>query len=114
MLLLITYDLVQPEQQNRNYKPVYDAIQYCGYNNKDKYKRILESVWLVHTDITIEECYHIVKDAMLEGDELFIVDITNSNFIGWLQFKVRRWIKKHIPQTIITKLKLTRIFGRTQ
>lgn len=91
MLVLITYDLRQPD---RNYNALYDAIKYCG----NAWWHYLESVWIVSTNLTPQECYSRVKPNMDDNDHLLIVDITNQQRQGWLPTKAWDWLKANDHQ----------------
>lgn len=88
MLVLITYDLKQPE---RNYDTMYEAIKQCG----TAWWHYLESVWIVNTHSTPQECYNRIKPNMDDNDYLFIVDITKQNRQGWLPTKAWEWLKEN-------------------
>ena len=86
MLLLITYDLKQPD---RNYNALYDAIKNCG----KRWWHYLESVWIVYVEnSTPQECYNHIHPYMDNNDNLFIVDITDKDFYGWLPKDAWRWL----------------------
>lgn len=86
MLVLISYDLKTPD---KDYAPLYEAIKNCG----DKWWHYLESVWLVHTNLTPNECFERLRENFDTGDRCFVVDITNQQRQGWLPSKAWDWIK---------------------
>ena len=88
MLILISYDLKQPD---RDYATLYEAIK----STSNAWWHYLESVWLVDTQLEPEDCYRIIRTTIDENDSLFIVDITGQKNQGWLPSKAWEWIKLH-------------------
>lgn len=89
MLILITYDLKQPD---RDYASLYESIKTCG----DSWWHYLDSVWLIHSDtLSASQCYDRIRDNIDDNDNLFVVEITGKNRQGWLPSKAWEWIKKH-------------------
>lgn len=88
MLILITYDLKQP---NKDYEALYDAIKGCGSN----WWHYLESTWLIQTNISPDECAKRLRQAMDDDDFLLVVDITRQQRQGWLPSKAWDWIKQY-------------------
>jgi len=89
MLILITYDLKQP---NRDYSSLYESIKSCGTT----WWHFLESVWIIHTnDLDPNECYHRIRECIDDKDNLLVVDITNRNRQGWLPSKAWDWIRQN-------------------
>ncbi len=86
MILLISYDLKQPD---RNYESLYDTIKQCG----TKWWHYLESVWLIKTDLTPQLCFERLHRKIDENDYLFIVDISRKSHEGWLPKSAWEWIK---------------------
>ena len=86
MLMLITYDLRQPD---RNYDAMYEAIKHCG----SAWWHYLGSVWIVNTRFTPQECYDRIKPNMDANDYLFIVDISQKERQGWLPTKAWDWLR---------------------
>lgn len=86
MLVLITYDLKSPD---KDYVPLYDSIKNCG----SKWWHYLESVWLVHTNLSAKECFERLRENLDSGDRCMVVDITNQQRQGWLPSKAWDWIK---------------------
>lgn len=86
MLVLISYDLKQPD---RDYSVLYEAIKSTG----KAWWHYLESVWIVDTAQDPEACYNMIKPAMDDNDFLFIVEITEMKNQGWLPSKAWEWIK---------------------
>ena len=88
MILLITYDLKQP---NRDYESLYEAIKKCG----SSWWHYLESTWIVHTTISVDECAKRLRQTMASDDSLLVVDITAQSRQGWLPSKAWDWIKQY-------------------
>lgn len=86
MLLLITYDL---KPSDKDYKPLYEAIKNVG----NKWWHYMESVWLVHTDLSPSDCFERLKEYFTQDDNCLIVDITGQSRQGWLPSKAWDWIK---------------------
>ena len=86
MLVLISYDLKQPD---RDYTSLYDAIKQLG----KAWWHYLESVWIVDTTQDPEACYNLIKPTIDDNDSLFIVEITRMKNQGWLPSKAWEWIK---------------------
>lgn len=86
MILLITYDLKQPD---RDYSSLYDTIK----SSCTTWWHYLESVWIVKTDLTVDACSDMLHNAMDENDMLFVVDITGMKHQGWLPSKAWEWFK---------------------
>lgn len=85
-LFLITYDLKKPGQ---NYTELYDAIKNLG-----DWQHPLESTWVVKVSsfITAEDIYARIHPTMDKSDYLFVVDITDKNYYGWLSRNFWSWI----------------------
>lgn len=88
MLILITYDLKQPD---RDYETLYEAIKQCG----DMWWHYMESVWMIHTDLTPAQCFERLHPNIDANDYLFLVDITNQARQGWLPKDAWSWLKQN-------------------
>lgn len=88
MIVLITYDLTQP---NRNYEALYTAIKQCG----TVWWHYMESVWLIRTELKPTDCFDRLHPNMDDNDYLFIVDISNRPRQGWLPKDAWEWIKNN-------------------
>lgn len=86
MLVLITYDLKQPD---RDYATLYESIKQCG----SVWWHYLDSVWIIRTDLSPAQCFERVHPNMDNNDYLFIVDITQRSRQGWLPTDAWEWIK---------------------
>lgn len=84
--ILISYDLIKPD---KNYSKLSDHLE--SYEN---YKRILESVWLIITDLTAQEVRDAADDYIDQDDQIFVVDITG---------KATAW--RHLPDNVATWIK---------
>lgn len=87
MIVLITYDLKSIE---KDYTPLYEAIKNCGSD----WWHYMESVWIVKTEISPQECFNRIRESIMEGDRCFIVDITKCSRQGWLPSNAWAWIKE--------------------
>ena len=88
MLVLITYDLKSSE---KDYSSLYEAIRNCG----SKWWHYMESVWLVRTELSPNECFERLRENFCTEDCCFVVDITQQNRQGWLPSKAWDWIKEN-------------------
>ena len=88
MIILITYDL---HNSDKDYQNLCENIKQCGTT----WWHYLESVWLVRTDLTPNECYERIKPSIEEDDNVFIVEITGQNRQGWLPSKAWEWIRNN-------------------
>lgn len=86
MIVLITYDLKQPD---RDYTSLYDSIKQCG----SRWWHYLGSVWIVRTDLTPAQCYERLRPNIDDNDYLFVVDISRQQRQGWLPTDAWEWIK---------------------
>lgn len=84
MILLISYDLKQPD---RDYNSLYDAIKNAGTN----WWHYLESVWIINTNLSVDDCSNLLHGNMDPNDTLFVVDITGQKYQGWLPSKAWEW-----------------------
>ena len=84
---LICYDLKKPGQ---NYSELYDEIKSLG-----DWRHPMESTWVVHTEglstVVIRER---LKKKMDLNDSVFVVDITTSDYAGWLTNTFWEWFRK--------------------
>lgn len=85
--ILISYDLKQPE---RNYSELYDAIKSLG-----EWKHPMESVWVVklETDIKLNQIRERLREKMDDNDSIFVVDVTNSPYSGWMSSSFWKWFR---------------------
>ena len=88
MLYLITYDLKNP---GKNYNELYDAIKQLGR----AWWHYMDSVWLVQTQLSVDDCNNSLRPFIDNNDFIFVVDITNQARQGWLPEKAWNWIREH-------------------
>lgn len=86
MLILITY---AKRSKGKDYSPLYEEIKKCG----DHWWHYMDSVWLVHTDLTPEECNKRLLKSIGKDDYLLVVEVTRQKRQGWLPSKAWEWIK---------------------
>lgn len=86
MIALITYELKQPD---RDYSNLYNVIKDAGIS----WWHYLESVWIINTTLTVDALSSMVKSNLDEKDLLFVVDITNCKYQGWLPSKAWQLFK---------------------
>ena len=86
MLVLITYDL---KNSNKDYAPMFEAIKNCGTD----WWHYLESVWIVKTELSPNECFERIRENLTDQDRCFIVDITGQRRQGWLPANAWNWLK---------------------
>lgn len=85
---IISYDLHSPGQQYEDLKKII-----IGFNGA--YIKILESTWLVRTDLTPEEMVNKIRSVVDTNDSLFVSEITN-NYQGLLNKDDWEFIKESI------------------
>jgi CRISPR-associated endonuclease Cas2 len=85
---LIAYDLKQP---GRNYTELYDEIKNLG-----DWKHPLESLWIVYVNDNMQAklIRELLRKKMDENDLILVVDITSSEYAGWLANSFWSWFKK--------------------
>lgn len=87
MILLITYDLKKPGQE---YNALYNTIK-----SADSWWHYIESIWLIKTSYDPKYWNDILRKVIDQNDYLFIVDISNRPYNGWLPQKAWNWIKEN-------------------
>ena len=89
-LFLITYDLKQP---GRNYTELYELIK--NYVGENQWQHPLESTWVIKVGdlITVNDVTNHLRRAMDAKDSIFVVDITNMPYQGWLPRSFWDWMK---------------------
>ena len=55
----------------------------------------MESVWLVYTDKSPNECYERLRENFDIEDRCLVIDITQQDREGWLPSKAWDWIKEN-------------------
>lgn len=83
---LISYDLNRPRQ---NYPDLIDAIKDLG-----PWCRPLASLWLVISNLTVQELLHTLQPHIDANDELLVVDVT-GDAAGWtgLSEEASNWLR---------------------
>jgi hypothetical protein len=84
--LLVTYDLNGPGQ---DYENLYEILK-----SAPKWAHYLDSSWFIKTKEGVTEWQKKLTKAMDNNDRLFVVDISNSNYSGWLPRTTWDWISK--------------------
>ncbi len=80
MVLLIAYDL---KELDKDYSRLYETIQHAGTT----WWHYIESIWIIDTNLTIDECSNLLRSCMGINDFLLVIDITNRDYQGWLPSK---------------------------
>ena len=83
----ISYDLHKPGQ---NYSSLHDAIK--KFDNL----HVLESQWLVYTDLNPEGIYNQLHPYIDKNDHILINEFS-SNYYGYLPKDYWTWIKNRVP-----------------
>lgn len=88
-LFAIVYDLKQP---GRNYSELYDSIKSLA--KEDGWQHHLESSWIivVGDTVTVDNVATRLRAVMGVTDSLFVVDITDSKYQGWLPKSFWEWM----------------------
>jgi hypothetical protein len=68
--IIVSYDLISPGQ---HYKKVAEAIKSLG-----EWTKVLESLWYVRTDHTLEESVNVIWASMDSNDKLFVTEISDA------------------------------------
>lgn len=86
--LLITYDLKRPGQ---DYSRLYEEIKSCG-----EWYHPLESTWIikVHNYDAPAQIYARLRPNIDDNDFIFIVDVTEQEYYGWLPKNFWAWFKQ--------------------
>ena len=84
---LISYDLRTPGQ---NYSELYDEIKAMG-----EWRHPMESTWVVYGEgLTPREIRERLKLKSDPNDSIFVVDVTNTDYAGWLDSSFWEWFRK--------------------
>lgn len=86
MILLITYDLKQPD---RDYTALFNVIKQIG----DSWWHYLDSTWIIKTNMSVIDSAILIRKTMDQNDLLFVVDISDKEHEGWLPSKAWEWFK---------------------
>lgn len=96
MIYLIAYDLNQPGQ---NHEAVDNLIQSTWSNGAAI--RILQSTWLVESNLSAQQVYDKVRTVMDENDFIMVSKVDTSayangySYAGWLPKVACNWWKAH-------------------
>lgn len=85
---LISYDLRSP---GRDYSALYDEIKsYMDYQHP------MESTWVVHVPDSVKPTDLRIKllSKMDQNDSIFVVDISESAYSGWLPSSFWKWYRQ--------------------
>ncbi len=85
---LITYDL---RGHTKNHIELYNEIKSCG-----KWQHPLESAWVVKVEgrESAMDIYNKLRPKIEDCDFLFVVDISNKDYSGWLSKNFWEWFKQ--------------------
>lgn len=86
MILLVTYDLKQPQT---SYEPLFEELK-----SKDSWAHYIPSTWLVSTRESPRELSQKLIPLTFKGDRLLVVELTGRHS-GWLPQKAWDWIERH-------------------
>jgi len=89
MILLVTYDLKQPEG---SYPELFEVLK-----GETSWWHYLSSTWLIATDQSPKEFSSKLIGHVFQGDRLIVVQFPSDNdeYSGWLPRKAWDWIKRH-------------------
>ncbi len=83
---LISYDLRMP---GHDYSALYDEIKALG-----EWQHPMESTWVVKSDkLTPSAIRERLMEKCDSNDSLFVIDITTSDYSGWLPKTFWAWYK---------------------
>lgn len=86
---LISYDL---NKSDKDYNSLYKVIKECS---NGAWAHILESVWLIKSNLDATTIYNELMDVIDSNDKLFIVEMT-SNYFGYLNKDMWPYLKDNI------------------
>lgn len=89
MILLVTYDLKQP---NNSYPELFEALK-----GEESWWHYVSSTWLIATEKSAMEFSSELQGHIFEGDRLLVVNFPSdkNQYQGWLPRKAWDWIKRH-------------------
>ena len=82
---IISYDLRAP---GRDYTSLYKTIKLRDWQHP------LESMWLVYTHESADDLYNDIKSNMDDNDLLFISELRQGNWQGWISKVCWAWINE--------------------
>lgn len=77
MVYLITYERNKGSQNND------DICAAITKSSNGIWYQILESAWMIQSDLSVEQIYKNVKAAIDDNDHFFVIEVSN-NKQGWL------------------------------
>lgn len=90
---LISYDLHSPGQ---DYEKVHEAIKSI---NPKSWAKVLESLWLVPSNLSIVQIRDRIANSMDRNDRLFVTEISYKPVAAAnLPDKVWKWIEQNVQQ----------------
>ncbi|WP_350303041.1 hypothetical protein [Pediococcus acidilactici] len=86
---IVSYDLDNPGQKYNELKKIIDAhsIDWCRY---------LDSTFLIRTNDSANDILQALKAVIDSNDRVFIANISNTDYSGWLIDKQRDYIRNNI------------------
>ncbi len=87
---IVTYDLSKPGQ---DYSGLAQQIKACG-----GWRHVLESTWIVATDMTAQQLHSKLKDCVDRNDKMLIIEVTD-NYHGQLNIKDWDWLHRQLITT---------------
>lgn len=88
MVLMITYDLINPGQK-------YDEIKKTIGENSFAWCKYFTTTWLVRTSLSPDQMADKLKPVFDGNDKLFVIEVKN-NYQGLLEKDQWKYIKESI------------------
>jgi len=86
-VLVVCCDL---RQRGKDYSEVFKVLMKSG-----EWLEVLDSTWLIYTEMTPKELYERLSDHLSETDRLFIVEAGKERF-GCLSSQAWEWIDRRL------------------
>ncbi len=84
----VSYDLNAPDKK---YEDVYKVLKgFAGWNH------IMESTWLISTNLTPNQVLEKFKPHLDSNDRMFISKVYADQYSGWLSDKQWEWVRTHV------------------
>ncbi|MDV6381041.1 hypothetical protein [Pediococcus pentosaceus] len=86
---IVSYDLDNPGQKYNELKKIIDAhsIHWCRY---------LDSTFLIRANDSADDILQALKAVIDSNDSVFIANISNTDYSGWLTDKQWDYIRNNI------------------
>lgn len=86
---IVSYDLDNPGQKYNELKKIIGAhsIHWCRY---------LDSTFLIRTNDSADDILQALKAVIDSNDRVFIANISNTDYSGWLIDKQSDYIRNNI------------------